>query len=325
MHTATTVNELDFSDLYLGHAQLKARFCTVPGTEAIPLAAGSSLQGDLDRLVEKCRAASDAAPLATEFIVRHADTPYRVGVIPAQAGPVFVLRRIADAVPTMAELGVPQVYLHQLMAKNLSGLLVISGTGKSGKTATACALARERLNAHGGVAVTMEDPIELPLEGAHGQGVCFQTVRPRDGRDFADAVRNAMRCGARTIVVDEICDAETAATLIQASLSGNLVIATMPADGLLQTVTRLHALVERVLGPGSAQSLMADGLLGVLHQHILRGPKPKLGAEFLFLKDSPGSRAVLRNGKYELLASDIKQQMAAMLTEHAVNRRGVGT
>jgi Tfp pilus assembly pilus retraction ATPase PilT len=325
MHAATNVTELDFADLYLGHPGLTARFSSAPGADAAPLPVNSPLQDDLDRLVAKCREAWNAAPSATQFVVSHADTRYRVGVIPAQAGPAFVLRRIAGVISPLAELGMPQAYLRQLMAKNLSGLLLISGAGSSGKTATACALARERLIAHGGVTVTMEDPIELPLEGAHGRGICLQTVRPREGADLAHAVRNAMHCGASTIMLDELCDADSAATAIHASLSGNLVIATMLADGLIQTVTRLHALVERVLGPGSAQSLMGDGLLGVLHQHLSRGPKPKLGAEFLFFKDAPGSRAVLRDGKYGLLASDIKQQMAAMLGEHAVNRRNVGT
>ena len=57
---------------------------------------------------------------------------------------------------------------------------------------SACALVRDRLRAHGGVAVTGERPIELPLEGSHGQGICFQTSMPAEPRHFAGAFRQLL-------------------------------------------------------------------------------------------------------------------------------------
>lgn len=321
--TADKVRELEFSDLYLGHPVLANRFSDVPGAAVNPLPAGPSLQEDLQRLAEACMAERGKAPDAVAFKVVYDDMIYRVSTMPAQGGNVFVVRRIASAVSSLADLGIPQAYIRRMMMRDLSGLFIISGALKSGKTTTACAMLKDRLAAHGGVAVTGENPIELPLEGSHGHGICFQTALPPEPDSLADALRNMMRWRTGTILIDEIRDQESAAELLKASLNGHLVITTMLADDVVQTVTRLHALACERLGPGSANVLLADGLLGVLHQHMVRGAKhaPKLETEFLFLKDAPATRTVLRKGEFELLTAEIRKQMAAMITENASAHR----
>lgn len=321
----TKVSQLNFSDLYLGHPTLEDRFSDVPGASANPLPAGPLLRDDLDRLTVVCRDTLEVTPSSKEFKVAYDGEIYRVSVIPSMGGNVFVLRRITRSVQTLAELGIPQAYIRHLMTRDLSGLLVVSGATKAGKTTTACALLKDRLTAYGGVAVTGEDPIEMPLEGSYGQGVVFQTTAPRGQTAFSETFQRLTRYGAHTILIDEIRDQETAAELLQASISGHLIITTMLADSVIQTITKLHALAEGKLAPGSARALLADGLVGVLHQNMTRGVRPKLDVEFLFFRNAPVSRTVLRNGRYEQLASDIKQQSAAMIAESAILHRMMET
>ncbi|HVK95708.1 MAG TPA: ATPase, T2SS/T4P/T4SS family [Noviherbaspirillum sp.] len=323
MMTATKVKELEFSDLYLGHPGLADRFSDVPGSGVNPLPAGPALRDDLTQLTNLCAEERKRSPNVGDFKVSYDEVNYRVSVMPSQGGNVFVLRKIADTISSMAELGIPQAYIRRAMTRDLSGLFVVSGAIKSGKTMTACAMLKDRLTAYGGVAVTGEDPIELPLEGGHGQGVCFQTTAPRNPSQFIDAFRNLVRWGARIILIDEIRDQDVAAEVLQASINGHLIITTMLAENVVQTITKLHALANDKLAPGSARSLLADGLVGVLHQQLVRGPKhsAKLETEFLFLKDAPVTKTVLRKGEYELLATDIRQQMAAMITENAAAQR----
>lgn len=321
MSEVTKVSQLEFSDLYLGHPGLADRFSDVPAANANPLPAGPALRNDLDRLIAVCRETLKAAPSAREFKVRYDDITYRASVMQTLAGEVFVLRKMAGVIYSLAELGIPQAYIRHLMTRDLSGLLIVSGAIKAGKTMTACATVKDRLTAYGGVAVTLEDPIEIPLEGSHGQGVCFQTPLPRDGSGFAEAFRHLTRWGAKVILVDEIRDQETAAEVLQASINGHLIVTTMLAENVIQTLAKLHAMANYKLAPGSAQSLMADGLVGVLHQRMVRGSTSKIETEFLFLRDAPAIKTVLRNGKYETLASDIKHQMASMISENAVLRR----
>lgn len=321
--TAENVRELEFSDLYLGHPFLQDRVSDVPGAAVNPLPAGPALREDLERLTEACVAERARSADAAQFKVSYDDACYRVSTMPARGGDVFVVRRIASAVYSLAELGIPQAYIRRMMTRGLSGLFVVSGPLKSGKTMTAGALLRDRLGAHGGVAVTGENPIELPLEGVHGHGLCFQTVLPGAPGALAEAMRNIMRWRAGTILIGEIRDEESATELLKASFNGYLVITTMLAEDVVQTVTRLNALLSERRGPGNARALLADGLLGVLHQQMLRGARhaPKLETEFLFLKDAPATREVLRKGEFALLTTAIRQQMAEMIGEHATARR----
>jgi twitching motility protein PilT len=314
---ADKIGELEFSDLYLGHPVLADRFSDVPGAAANPVRAGPSLQEDLGRLTEVCIAERKRSLDADEFKITYDGVGYRVSIMPAQGGNVFVVRKLASAVSSLAALGVPQVYIRRMMMRDLSGLFIVSGAIKSGKTMTAGAMLKDRLVAHGGVAVTAEDPIELALEGSYGNGICYQTVLPREPGRLAEAFCKLKQWRAGTILVGEIRDAESATELLKASFNGRLVITTMLAEDVVHTVTRLHTLLNEKHGPGNALALLADGLLGVLHQQIVRnaGHAPKLETEFLFLKDAPTTRAILRKGEFELLTTDIRKQMTAMITE----------
>ena len=321
--TAGKVRELEFSDLYLGHPELRDRLSDVPGAASNPALAGAALRADLAQLTDVCLAQRARAPDDCEFKVAYDGITYRVSTMPAQGGDVFVVRRIASAVHTLAELGIPQAYIRRMMLRGLSGLFIVSGAIKSGKTMTAGAMLRDRLCAHGGVAVTGENPIELPLQGIHGHGLCFQTVLPCEPGQMAHAMRNIMRWRAGTILIGEIRDEESATALLKASFNGYLVITTMLAEDVVQTVTRLNALLDERRGPGNARALLADGLLGVLHQQMVGGARqaPKLETEFLFLKDAAATRAVLRKGEFELLTTEIRRQMTGMIGEHATARR----
>jgi Tfp pilus assembly pilus retraction ATPase PilT len=317
----TTVKQLNFSDLYLGHPSLDDRFSDVPGAAANPLSATILLRDDLDRLTVVCKSTRTLTPPGSDFKVVYDGVSYRVSVMTTLSGEIFVLRKIAETIGSLTELGVPQAYIRHLMTKELSGLFIVSGSTKAGKTTTACAMIKERLIAYGGIAVTAEDPIELPLEGSHGAGVCYQTQANRDRRSFSEAFRHIMRWGAKIIFIDEIHNQQVAAEVLQASVNGHLVISTMLAENVSQTIVKLHAMANEKLAPGSAQSLLSDGLVGVLHQQLDRGPRKKLETEFLFLKDAPMAKTILRNGKYDMLAAEIRQQMAIMIANNATAQR----
>jgi twitching motility protein PilT len=320
----TKISQLGFSDLYLGHPVLGDLFSDVPGAEVNPLPANPQLRDDLIQLNAVCREAVKRARPSGDFKVRYDGVAYRASVMHTLGGEVFVLRRIADAILSLAEIGIPQAYIRRLMAKDLSGLFIVSGAIKSGKTMTACSLVKERLVAYGGVAVTAEEPIELPLEGSHGQGVCYQTHVTRENGGFAEAFRHVVRWGAKMILIGEIRDHEVAIEVLQASVNGHLVISTMNAENVIQTIAKLHALANEKLPHGNVQTLLADGLAGVLHQKITRGARHKPETEFLFLRDAPVAKTTIRSGKYETLSSDIRQQMAAMIAENASAQRHAG-
>lgn len=324
MDDISKVRQLAFSDLYLGHPQLGDLFSDVPGATVNPLPANAPLREDLAQLKAACRESIKNSPQVSEFKIRYDGAAYRVSVMHTLGGEVFVLRKIADTILSLAEIGIPQAYIRHLMAQDLSGLFIVSGAIKTGKTMTACAMVKERLAAYGGVAVTAEEPIELPLEGNYGNGVCYQTQVNHKNGGFVEAFRHVVRWGAKMIFIGEIRDPDVAVEVLQASVNGHLVISTMNAENVIQTITKLHSFANEKLAPGNAQAMLADGLAGVLHQKVGRESKKKLETEFLYLRDAPLVRTTIRNGKYEMLGSDIRQQMASMIAVNATAQRHTG-
>ncbi len=321
MPEATTVGELAFSELYLGHATLEDRYAKSAGADLQRLPAGAALRADLDLLAGACKAALQGARNQARCKVTHGGVAYHMAMMQTAGGAVFVLRKIAERIYSLAELGLPSAYIRRLAGSSLSGLLIVAGAGKAGKTTTACALVRERLLAFGGVAVTGEDLVELPLEGSHGRGVCYQTVNQAETADFPQRFRNVLGSGAQIVLLDEIRDHDSAAAALRASVDGRLIISTMLAENVAQGLARLEALASERMSQSAARGLMADGLVAVLHQRIVRGPKNNLDTELLFLKDTPVTQATLRSGRYDLLAPDIKRQMAAMIAANAAPQR----
>ena len=313
----TTVKQLEFSDLYVGHPFLEDRFSDVPGAASNPLKADPELKQDLAGLTALCQSEWRLQPLRGEFKIDYDGVAYRTSVMKTVDGEVFVLRKIAPEIPLLAALGIPQAYIRCLLSKNMSGLFIFSGAIKSGKTTSACATVKERLTAYGGVAVSIEETIELPLEGNHGSGVCYQTSLSRENHSAVEIFRRALRWGARTILIDEIRDHEVAAEALQASLNGQLIIATMVANNVVQTINKLHNMANESMAPGAAQALLADGLLGVMSQNFDTGKQRKLETEFLFLQHAEASKNILRSGRYELLMPEIKKQMIGMILENA--------
>jgi twitching motility protein PilT len=312
-----TLHRLGFSYLYLGHASIGDCFLDGPGAAVYPMPEHPRLQSELYRLKMACR---DAQRGAQVFKVECEGASYRVSTMGTAEGEVFVLRRLRQTVASLTELGVPLAYAGRMMRADLSGLLVVSGAAKAGKTTTAGALVREQLLTHGGIGLTSEDPIELPLEGPHGNGICFQTVAPVDG--VAD-LRSMLSWGARMIFIDAIDAPALALEALLAGRDGHLLVTTMRADDIGAAIGRLHALVSQVLDVASVQALIADGLAGVLHQRLVMsaGATRKLETQLFMLRDGEVARHHIRQGRYSELGFEIRQQMLSMIHSDALAER----
>src|SRR5205807_7025159 len=88
-------------------------------------------------------------------------------------------------------------------------------------------------------------------------------VQSKIGLTFANAMRSFLRADPDVIMVGEMRDQETAATGIEASLTGHLVLSTLHTNTAPETITRL---IDMGLDPFS----FADALLGVLAQRLAR-------------------------------------------------------
>ena len=303
------LTDLELKDIYLG--EKNAWIAGVPGTSD-PVPAPQDCHEELDELRDLCRSTL-AETQREEFAVRHRGVAYRVSVLNSLSDIVYVLRRFPPTVPDLSELNIHPGYTAQLMKPGISGLIVIAGAFGQGKTTTASSIVATRLKEYGGVAITVEDPPEMPLEGEHGEGVCYQTWVDRGG--FGEACRKTARYAPSIIFLGEVRDSETAAEALRASINGRLVLCTTHADSVPMAIERMYSLANGVAGNSEdTASLLAGGLLCVMHQRLEGEPKrPKI--EFLWLGDdeSMGVRNTIRLRRFDQVASEVTLQLNRML------------
>jgi type II secretory ATPase GspE/PulE/Tfp pilus assembly ATPase PilB-like protein len=143
------------------------------------------------------------------------------------------------------------------LTSHAAGIVLLTGPTGSGKTSTLYALLSE-LNSVDVNIMTIEDPVEYVLPG-----ISQVQVNERQGLSFADTLRSILRQDPDIVVVGEIRDAETARIATQAALTGHLVLSTLHTNDALGTIPRL-------LDLGLEASVLADALIGVVSQRLVR-------------------------------------------------------
>ena len=103
---------------------------------------------------------------------------------------------------------------------------------------------------------------------ADQQAIVTQREVGSDTEGYAAALRTGLRQDADVIFVGELLDAETARAALTAAEVGHLVISTMRASGVADTVTRLIDLFPPAEQAQARQSLVAT-LRGIVSQRLL--------------------------------------------------------
>lgn len=142
------------------------------------------------------------------------------------------------------------------------GAVLFAGPSASGKTTTAYTALRRRLAQGGGTlrALTVEDPVEYRLAE-----VVQLEADPSRGLDGATLLRAALRHDADVLMVGEVRDAESAALLIRAGMTGHLALGTIHAGDAAEALVRL-------LNFGVSPTDLATVLRGVVGQRLVRRP-----------------------------------------------------
>lgn len=307
------LRDLDFTDLFFserGEAFVRGMEDGDGPLTGIP----EPVMDDLDKLH---RQVCDRGQTTPEFFIDYDSMRFRVSKIEDVDGVWYTLRRAKWPIPRLGQLGGIPVrvieYLGHIGKPGKHGLILIAGATSNGKTTTACALLQEYLLWYGDVAVTLEDPIELPLNGPHGRfGHCFQ-IQVDDG-DFGAAMKRTMRRSPRYILLGEVRSPVEASQALRAAINGHLVITTIHAGNVTEAINAMLKFVSGSEAPELARTIMADGLVGVLHQQLVRskvkGKGKMLRLEYLFPGDDKGVRSIIRSGKTEQLSTAIEQQAA---------------
>nr|WP_250807641.1 ATPase, T2SS/T4P/T4SS family [Neorhizobium tomejilense] len=252
-----------------------------------------------------------------EFFVDHDGVRYRVSVINDLDGTWYALRKSKTVIPPINSLGFPRpVVTHLAKLASRKGLIILAGATGQGKTTTAYSILNAYLHSFGNIAVTIEDPPEMMLNGPRGKfGHCFQLKLDTD-ESFGEALERSMRYTPKYILMGEIRRAHDASQALRAAISGHLVLTTIHAGNVIEAINSLLTLTARADdNVGFAREQLANGLAGVIHQTLLTQRDPRTGksrkalkTEMLFVGDDPGIRSMIREGDTNQLVTYIAQQ-----------------
>ncbi len=267
------------------------------------------LLGDCHQLQQKAAAAE-----AVDEAVMHDGYVYRINRSETLEGRNYSIRRLDPAPDPLEKLGLhPGVIPRLRQLSEYQGLILAAGATGSGKTTTISSILRTYLKATGEFAYTIEDPPEYNLSGSYdhngsqenNRGYCIQT-RPAKG-DWAAGLRNALRSRPKYILVGEIRDSHCASEVLRAANSGHIVLSTIHAQSVPDSLAALVKLAAPLVGEQLARDQLSQGILATIHQSIERG---ELRARLLFAGPiSSAVRAKVADGKFVMLANDIERQM----------------
>lgn len=185
----------------------------------------------------------------------------RVSALPTKRGEKIVIR-IMDY--SMSLKGLESLCFNDINYKKVlkmisepNGIILVTGATGSGKSTTVYSIL-QRLNTEDVNLITVEDPVEMEIEGMNQV-----QVNSEIGLDFAAVLRSILRQDPNVIMIGEIRDSETAQIAVRASITGHLVLSTIHTNNSLSTI-------ERLLDMDVERYLLSSALEGIISQKLAR-------------------------------------------------------
>ncbi|RPF55641.1 competence type IV pilus ATPase ComGA [Aquisalibacillus elongatus] len=139
-----------------------------------------------------------------------------------------------------------------------AGMILFTGPTGSGKTTTMYALLKKSIELYGFQAITLEDPVEQPI-----QNLLQVQVNEKAGFDYDVGLKAALRHDPDVIMVGEIRDEKTAKFAFKTALTGHLVLSTVHAKDAYGTIARLKEM-------GMKQSDLSESIIGIASQQLVK-------------------------------------------------------
>ena len=238
------------------------------------------------------------------------DLDMRVSALPTSFGEKIVIRILdySMSLKGLETLGFTDENYKLIlkMIANPNGIILVTGATGSGKSTTVYSIL-QRLNREETNIITVEDPVEMNIEGINQV-----QVNPEIGLDFASVLRSILRQDPNIVLIGEIRDSETAKIAVRASITGHLVLSTLHTNNSLTTIERLIDMdVERYLLASSLKGIISQTLAKRLCKKCAK-KRPTTEAEKKIFKKSLGLdvNEVYEPGKCEECHNGYKGRIA---------------
>lgn len=225
---------------------------------------------------------------------------FRVNIFVQRSEVSMVIRYIKWDIPSIDELGLPQVLKEIVM--NQTGMVLVVGSTGSGKSTTLASMLNHRNKNAGGHILTIEDPIEFVFR--HNQSIVSQREVGIDTLSYENALREALREAPEVIMIGEARDSETMKAAINFADTGHLCLTTLHAVNSNQAMDRIMNMFPADM---RAQLLMdlSLNLKAVISQRLVPAMDGKLACAVEIMMNTPYISELLREGNF----NEIKEIM----------------
>lgn len=198
---------------------------------------------------------------AIKDVINGIDLDMRVSSLNTNLGEKIVIRILdySKSAEGLNSLGLTENNLEKLkkMIEVPNGIILVTGATGTGKSTTVYTML-QHLNKEDTNIITVEDPIEMNIEGINQV-----QVNSEIGLTFGRVLRSILRQDPNIILIGEIRDSETAQIAVRASITGHLVFSTIHTNNSLSTI-------ERLLDMDVERYLLSSALTGIISQKLAR-------------------------------------------------------
>ena len=219
---------------------------------------------------------------------------FRVNVFRQRGEISMVLRRIPSEIPTVDNLGIPEILKELINYKR--GLILMVGATGSGKSTTLAAMINHRNHTQTGHILTIEDPVEFSHPNI--KSIINQREVSVDTLSYANALRSAMREAPDVILIGEIRGRETMETVLELANTGHLAITTLHANNSNQAMERVINMFPQDLHKQLYMDL-AMNLSAVISQRLVMAIDGKRCAVVEILVNTPHIAELILNGQID--------------------------
>lgn len=218
---------------------------------------------------------------------------FRVNVYMQRGEVSMVIRYIRSDIPTLKDLGLPDLY--KTMISQKKGLVLVVGATGMGKSTSLASMIDYRNGNETGHILTIEDPIEFMFR--HKKSVVGQREIGLDTLSFDNALREAMRETPDVIMLGEARDRNGMQAALRYADTGHLCLTTLHATNANQTLDRILNFF-----PNDAHNqILMDlslNLNGILAQRLVPSVEGARVAAVEVMINTPYIASLIRQGDF---------------------------
>lgn len=221
---------------------------------------------------------------------------FRINAYHQKGSLAAALRLLPREIPTIEELGLPQVCHSFTELKQ--GFILVTGPTGHGKSTTLAAIINEINQNRTEHIVTIEDPIEYVFE--HQKSIISQREIRSDTHSWQISLRSCLREDPNVVLIGEMRDYETIAAALTIAETGHLVFSTLHTNSAAQSIDRIVDVF-----PEAQQQQVRLQLSNTLEAIVSQRLLPRLGGGRIpaveILLATPAVKTTVREGKTHLI------------------------